>query len=127
MTFIYESAVAINETVSKPVVIYYIGDYDPAGVLIDKAIEREFRKHLDPSVDLTFERIAITAEQVSQYHLPTKPRKKTDKRSRHIKRTVEAESLPAEILVALLRAKIEALLPQGALAVTKVAEQSEQH
>jgi len=39
---------------------------------------------------------------------------------------VEAESLPAEILRGLLRVEIEALLPQGALAIAKVAEQSEQ-
>ena len=51
----------INERSSgKPCVIYYIGDYDPAGVLIDKQIERELREHLDDSVDLEFERIAIT-------------------------------------------------------------------
>jgi hypothetical protein len=126
VTFIYESAVAINETVEKPVVIFYIGDYDPAGVLIDKAIEREFRNHLNKSVDLTFQRIAINAEQIKKYDLPAKPRKKKDLRSRHIKGTVEAESLPAEILRGLLRVEIEALLPQGALAIAKVAEQSEQ-
>lgn len=125
VTFIYESAVEINETVVNPVVIFYIGDYDAAGVLIDKAIEREFRKHLDKSVDLVFKRIAINAEQIKEYDLPAKPRKKTDKRSKHIKRTVEAEALPAEILRGLLRAEIEVLLPQGALAVAKVAEESE--
>ena len=31
VTFIYESALEINETVEKPVVIFFIGDYDPAG------------------------------------------------------------------------------------------------
>jgi len=125
ITFVYESAVEINERVEKPVVIFYIGDYDPAGVLIDKSIEREFREHLDKGIDLTFKRIAVNAEQIKEYDLPEKPRKKTDTRSQHIRRTVEAESLPVEILRGLLRAEIEALLPQGALAVAKVAEESE--
>jgi len=125
VTFIYESCMAINESVEKPVVIYYIGDFDQSGVIVDKAIEREMRRHLHGDIDLTFKRLAINEEQIKRYNLPTKPRKKTDKRSKHVKRTVEAEALPAEILVSLLRAEIEALLPQGALEVAKVAEESE--
>ncbi len=32
--------------------VIYIGDYDPAGVLIDVSLERELRKHLATSIDL---------------------------------------------------------------------------
>ncbi len=125
VTFIYESAMAINETVQKPVVVFYIGDYDPAGVLIDLSIERELRRHLRKDIDLTFKRLAINPYQIRRYNLPTKPRKNTDTRSRKIKRTVEAEAMPAEILCSILRSEIEALLPPRALAVAKVAEHSE--
>jgi hypothetical protein len=49
----------------------------------------------------------------------------TDKRALRVEHTVEAEAMPARILRELLRAEIEALLPDDALAVIKVAEQSE--
>jgi hypothetical protein len=125
VTFVYEASTEINDSVDKPVVIFYIGDYDPSGVLVDEAIEREMRLHLRKDIELTFKRLAINKEQIEDYDLPTKPRKKGDKRAKHIKRTVEAEALPAEVLIALLRVHIESLLPQGALEVAKVAEESE--
>ena len=114
-------------------VIFYIGDYDPAGVLIDKAIERELRQHIDAyhnqdpdrSIHLDFQRIGITEEQIRRYDLPTKPRKDGDKRALHIAYTVEAEAMPAHIMREILRDRIEALLPAGALAAAKVAEDEE--
>jgi hypothetical protein len=122
----YMSATCINyEAEDKPVAIFYIGDYDPAGVLIDVAIERELREHLDPDIDLDFKRIAISLDQIDAYDLPTKPRKKSDRRSLHINETVEAEAMPANLLRELLRESIEELLPVHALEVAKVAEESE--
>lgn len=122
----YMAANYINaEADDKPVTIFYIGDYDPAGVLIDVAIERELREHLDDWIDLDFQRIGITAEQIEAYDLPTKPRKQSDRRALHIAETVEAEAMPAGLLRALLQESIEELLPVGALEVAKVAEQSE--
>jgi hypothetical protein len=109
----------------KKVVIFYIGDYDPAGVLIDVALEKELRLHLDDDLDMEFRRVGITEEQVEEYDLPSKPRKESDKRALHIKETVEAEAMPAHILRDLLRAEVEALLPRRALEVAKVAENNE--
>ncbi|MDR5801604.1 hypothetical protein [Caballeronia sp. LZ001] len=109
----------------RPLVVLYIGDYDPAGVLIDVALERELRTHLKPSIDMKFERIAINEEQIEQYDLPTKPRKSGDKRSLQVASTVEAEAMPARTLRDILRLEIEYLLPENALAVAKVAERSE--
>lgn len=126
LTLAYQAAETINHCAAKrPAVIYYIGDYDPAGVLIDVAVERELRHHLDPSIDLYFERIAITEEQIAAHDLPTKPRKDTDRRAPHIRETVEAEAMPAATLRGLLRQRIEALLPAQALRVTQEAERSE--
>ncbi|SKA11077.1 hypothetical protein [Consotaella salsifontis] len=125
ITLAYQSAEVINYYAEgRPVVIFYIGDYDPAGVLIDVALERELREHLDADIELRFARIAITEEQIEAHDLPTKPRKETDRRALHIRSTVEAEAMPAGVLRALLRDEIEALLPADALAVAKVEEQS---
>ena len=102
-----------------------MGDLDPAGVLIDVVLHRELRAHLRSDIELKFKRIAINEEQVEAYDLPTKPRKEGDKRSQELKYTVEAEAMPARELRALLRAHVEALLPENALHVAKVAEHSE--
>lgn len=124
-TLAYEAANAINYYANeRPVVIFYIGDYDPAGVLIDVAIERELRLHLNPGIELDFRRIAITAEQIDQLDLPRKPRKPGDRRAPHIQDTVEAEAMPAGILRDLLHGHIESLLPRRALAVAKIEEEA---
>jgi hypothetical protein len=130
ITLPYEAAQEISSVVEetgKRVVILYIGDYDPAGVLIDLDIENKLRQHLaDAGIyDIDFRRIAINEGQIPLYDLPTKPRKTTDRRAPHVISTVEAEAMPAAILRHLLREQVEALLPPRALAVAKVAEESE--
>lgn len=122
----YQAAEYINAVHDeREVVIFYIGDYDPAGVLIDVALEKELRAHLGADVMLTFERIGITEDQIREYDLPAKPRKKGDKRALHVTETVEAEAMPAGVMRSILRSRIEVLLPPNALAVAKVAEESE--
>lgn len=128
ITLAYEAAQIINDqflSYDKDPLILYVGDHDPAGVLIDEALRRELLQHLDPGVDLTFERLGITADQIDDYDLPTKPRKATDRRRLDIEETVEAEAMPANILRSLVRQEIEDLLPADALAVAKVAEAEE--
>ena len=126
LSFIHEAAQQHNASQdTRPLIVLYVGDYDPAGVLIDQSLERELREHLRADIDMDFRRIAINEEQVEQYELPTKPRKEGDKRSQHLTYTVEAEAMPARDLRALLRLHVETLLPENALHVAKVAEQSE--
>ncbi len=126
LSFVHQAAEQNNAADDdRPLVVFYIGDYDPAGVLIDVSLERELREHLDESIELDFRRIAINEHQIEQHNLPTKPRKESDKRSLHIKETVEAEAMPAHILRAMLRSNVESLLPENALHVAKVAEESE--
>ena len=128
ITLAFEAAGHINDIVQrtgKMPVIVYIGDYDPAGVLIDVSIEKELRKHLDANIDLRFDRLAITEEQITMFDLPSKPRKEGDRRSLHVKETVEAEAMPVAILLSMLRAIIEGYLPEQAIEVARVAEASE--
>lgn len=127
ITLAYEAAESINETArgKRGAVIIYIGDYDPAGVLIDKSLERELRAHLSPDIRLWFERLGITEAQIEQHDLPSNPRKTTDKRSQQVKCAVEAEAMPAAVLRALVRERVESFLPAHALEVAKVAEVEE--
>ena len=110
------------------VVILYVGDYDPAGVLIDQAIEDDLRQHLqvrNTPADLEFYRLAINPDQIEQYDLPTKPRKESDRRRRDIEETVEAEAMDAAVLRGLLRSEIEIYIPDGKLQALHVAERAE--
>ena len=128
ITLAYEAAEYINFLTDDgeiPAHVLYIGDYDPAGVLIDQSIESELREHLAPTVSLGFHRIAITPEQIVDLDLPTKPRKKTERRVSHIKETVEAEAMPAGAMRELLREAIERFLPTGFLEIARAAEESE--
>ncbi len=128
ITLAHEAAEYINTVTLYGVVpanVIYLGDYDPAGVLIDRSIESELREHLDPDVDLSFRRIAVTPEQIEAMDLPTKPRKKGERRVSHIEMTVEAEAIPARIMRELLRDSIESFLPTGAVEAAKAAEESE--
>ena len=68
ITLVYDAAEAINRATGngqRDAHVIYVGDYDPAGVLIDQSIEKELRAHLHPGVSLDFERIAITEEQIA--------------------------------------------------------------
>jgi hypothetical protein len=122
-SFAWEAARGLND--QGVTTVFYVGDYDPAGVLIDVALERELRSHLEPGKALYFRRIAITPEQIEALDLPTKPRKRGERRARHITATVEAEAMPAGIMRGLLRAEIEALLPDGLIDSVRAAEESE--
>ena len=124
----YDGARTINAFTDrgrKRALIIYIGDYDPAGVLIDTALEREIRKHIDPEIDLLFHRIGITPEQIERYDLPVKERKAKDRRSLHVKATVEAEAMPAGIMRGIVRDAIESFLPERMQTVARAAEKSE--
>jgi hypothetical protein len=128
LTLTYDSAMSIHHKTSGgeiPAHILYIGDYDPAGVLIDQNIKQSIADHLGADFDFNFHRLGINPDQIEALNLPTKPRKPSDKRSPHIRETVEAEAMPAHLMRALLTEAIEQFLPAHQLAVTKVAEESE--
>jgi len=128
MTFVYEAAQANNQIYDdRPLIVFYVGDYDPAGVLIDRKLEQELRRHLRPDIELQFTRLAINPDQIDAYSLPAKPRKEKDRRALHVEHTVEAEAMPARILRFIVKNAIENLLPANALKVAKIAEESERN
>ena len=107
----------------RPIRVLYIGDYDPAGLLINDHIERELREHLPSGVDLTVDRLAVTREQIDLMGLPAKPTK--DRRARWEGGCVEAEAIHAATLRAILRNAIEEHIDQRELEVVLAAEKSE--
>ena len=111
----------------RDVNVIYIGDHDPSGVLIDESLEREMRLHMERQeveYDLDFQRVAVTTEQIAAWDLPTKPRKKTDRRRWDITDTVEAEAIPATRMRAMVRSAISEFLSPGELERAKLIERA---
>lgn len=124
LTFIRQGADAIASQ-HKPTSIYYLGDHDPSGVDIPRVIERELRA-MAPAAELSFTRLAVTPEQVSQYRLPTRPTKATDSRAKGFSGdSVEVDAIPAPELRRLVGSAIESHIDPAALERIKLAEAAE--
>jgi hypothetical protein len=65
--FVWDSAQAYAE-IDKPVIVLYIGDFDPSGLDIRRSLEDRMRRYGAPDVD--FRWLAITPEQVADEQLP---------------------------------------------------------
>ena len=125
LSFLYSAAEAINE-LDVPAYIYQLGDFDPSGVNAGEKIEETLRE-LAPDADITFERIAVTPEQIAEWDLPTRPTKASDTRAKAFgsSLSVELDAIEPNQLRALVQDTIELHLPAEQFEVLKAAEDSE--
>lgn len=73
---------------AKPVRIFYISDFDPAGDFMPPSIARQIEfwlRDFAPEADIKLQPLALTAEQVLHYQLPPIPIKEGDKRQNGFK------------------------------------------
>jgi hypothetical protein len=97
ITFLHAAAEAIAD-VGKPCHLYYFGDHDPSGVDIPRKVETDLRRFA-PHAEIHFSRVAVTAEQITELQLPTRPTKKSDSRSRGFDgESVEVDAIPPQTL-----------------------------
>ena len=126
LSFLNQAAGHIQRSERANAVILYVGDYDQAGVLIDRSIEKELRGFLGGwPCDLSFERLAVNDEQIDSMGLPTRPPKHSDKRSQEVTRAVEAEAIPAPAMREIVSAALQGLIPERVLTVEKLIEEQE--
>ena len=126
LSFTYQAATHIQESGRANAVILYVGDYDQAGVLIDRAIESRLRTFLaDWPGELSFERLAVNDDQIDRMGLPTRPPKASDTRSPSVTRAVEAEAIPAPTMRGIVSASLQALIPEQVLTVQRLIEEQE--
>jgi hypothetical protein len=124
ITFLHSAAEAITAS-GKPAYVYHLGDWDPSGQDAADHIERKLRGYA-PGLEIHFEKLAVTERQIAEWHLPTRPTKASDSRSRHWKGpSVELDAIPPDRLRQLVRNAIERHISPERLAVIEVAEQSE--
>jgi hypothetical protein len=119
-TFLWETAEAIN-TEGNQAVIYQLGDHDRDGVRAWDAIQHRLRDFVDDDIEMDFERIAVTPEQIEELDLPTRP----DKTDSGFGPCVEVDAIASTTLRALVTDAIEAWIDDEQLRITLIAERSE--
>lgn len=96
-----------------PTVLLHVGDFDPSGVSIFEAASEDAARFVKAdrvlaNLEIRPVRVALTAEQVESYNLPTAPPKRSDSRSARWKgETCQLEALAPDQLAAIVRAAIE--------------------
>lgn len=122
-SFVWNVAEALRAT-RWPSYMYNFGDHDPSGVDIWRNFEQKVRGFA-PDADVHFERLAVTPEQIDEYHLPTRPTKSSNHSRGFVGESVEVDALPPNVLRQLVETAITQHIDQHALEMTRVAEQSE--
>jgi hypothetical protein len=124
LSFLHAAGKVI-EACRKPTFLYYFGDYDPSGLDIPRVVEKRLREFA-PYADVTFERVAVTPQQIEELSLPTRPTKKKDSRSKNFKgESVEVDAIPPHTLRELVRDCITRHIDQRAYEELKRIEQAE--
>ena len=82
------------QAIRKPVYVYYFGDHDPSGVNARRVHERKLRE-MAPDVKIHFVTVAVTAKQIEEFGLPTRPTKRNGNRAAWFKGdSVEVDAIP---------------------------------
>jgi hypothetical protein len=117
--FIYDSAQSYAK-IGKPVIVLYVGDFDPSGLDIRSSLHERLARYGAPEVDLRW--LAITPEQVADHRLVGHGlnRNLTQPVLRRFfaecdrvgiaREAVEAEAMEPEVLRQLLTDEIEDLI-----------------
>jgi hypothetical protein len=124
LSFLHSAAEYIK-SLSVPVYIYHLGDFDPSGVNAGEKIEQTLRE-MAPAAEIHFERLAVTPEQIKDWNLPSRPTKASDSRAKNFGDiSVELDAIDPDSLRELVADAIVAHLPLDQFEVLKVAEASE--
>ncbi|CAG4905697.1 hypothetical protein [Paraburkholderia saeva] len=107
-------SVSVKHTIARefagydvPVRVLHIGDHDPSGIHLFMSLAEDigaFCKRYGGRVE--FDRLAVLPGHIPQFGLVTAPPKPSDRR-RFEGQTVQAESLPPDVLADLLRQGVE--------------------
>lgn len=107
----------------KDVYVYYFGDHDPSGRLIDPSALRSLEG--DFGVSVNFERVALTEDQIEAYKLQTRPTKKSTHSKKFKGQSVEIDALQMSVLRGMVNQVISQHVPRGWLEMTQMVEDRE--
>ena len=90
--------------------VIYLGDHDLSGNQIEANTRRVLEREIGG--DLLWERLALTAEQVREYDLPVIIKRDRRYKDGRPHEAVETEAISQRVLIDILRARLDALLPE---------------
>ncbi len=123
-SFLWSTASTIR-AVNKPTIVYQLGDHDPSGIAAWKHVQRRLREFA-PDIDIYFERLAVTPEQIYVLDLPTRPTKATDSRSKgFIGESVEVDAIPTSTLTEIVANAITRHIDPRTYRLHKMVEEQE--
>jgi hypothetical protein len=107
ISYLHEIAKVI-ESAGKPAYVYHFGDHDPSGQDAARDTEEKLKRYAHGAT-IHFERVAVTAEQIDKWNLPSRPTKTKDTRAKKFGRatSVELDAIPVDRLRALVRSRIK--------------------
>ena len=105
-------------------VVLHVGDHDPSGVHLFRALAEDVCLMVwqDARRVPEFVRLAVTEDQISEWDLPSAPPKSSDRR-KFDGDAVQAEAIPPDVLVALVRDAIAARQDPDVMAETLAEEE----
>lgn len=103
------------EQITKPITVYYLGDFDPSGVCIEDDVHRRVMTCSGRHFDMR--RLAIHPNDIWQFDLPPQMVKETDTRARSFRErygneaaTIELDALPVDELRRRIEVAVQGLL-----------------
>jgi hypothetical protein len=114
----------------KPAVILHLGDCDPSGETIFDSVARDVTAFVEADrwhgmVNVEFERIALTREQVAEYDLPMSPAKVSGHSRQWTGGTCQLEALPPDAIAGIVRRSIIDHLDLDQLEADREQEQAD--
>ncbi len=115
----------------RPVYVYLFTDYDPAGMNIADKVEQELWERAGDDSMIHVERVAVTPEQIRAYNLPTRPTKRSRRKSptyyeaMHGGVSVELDAMPPDVLRNIVRERIERHMDPWRLEQMQMVERQE--
>lgn len=97
----------------RRVTVLHIGDLDPSGVHVFKALAEDIRAFTEEKAEIEFTRLAVTAKQVKEMNLPTDKPKATDNREYPYDFTCQAEAIDPAELARIVREAVEGHIDPG--------------
>lgn len=127
-TFLYGAAKAAEQAWHQAGVrtfVYMLYDRDAGGRRAARKIEHDLPEYA-PGVPIEFELLGVRDEQVSAWHLPTRPAKKSDPEAKKFTGpAVELDAIPPDKLVLLVENAIVKHIDAHVWAVEQAVEQEE--
>jgi hypothetical protein len=126
-TFCFE-AIAARSGDTRPFHVKYLGDFDRAGRDAARSLEEKLCRFADEEgIEIIFETLAVTEEQIAQWNLPTRKPKRTSVADKNwpYDFACELDAIPPDDLRAVVEIAINRHLSQRKLKILKAAEESE--